>query len=634
MEKSDKVLCINFPLDLWYHSPMKFRWDTLQSRLFITFSLVICLILLACFSLFYGYFSVYCSETVSLTQINLCSSISDSIDSQIQQMNTVSMNVVYSKQVAENIRDYLSIRDTEAGSTALWRDASAVFDALWAIIGPFQTVSQVNLYSPEGVVIGSGLFNNEGRVALRGKSWYLPTLALAGSKYLGDAEKMPAIDVKLLALKDHRFIPLCRVFQSDRFVTQGIVEVLQDSERIFAHTETVRRLNRMVDIYVLNSRGVQVYPDPGLGNVDGAYYRNLILRQDLPSLKVAQVRGPRNQSDKVLTAIHSELSDWDIVVVEPWEVVYEPLRQFTLLMLVSAFILVTLGWIASFLVARHLTGPLKDLQWALSGLDASHFIDPDSVVPALRSNQINEIEKLNYSFRAMFATLQKSTTDLVTARSEETKAKMLALQSLMNPHFVYNNLATISALAEAGQTREITVICSDISRILRYISTDSPEGSSLEDEVDITDKYLQYMKIQYGDDLNYTISLPSDLYSVVVPKLIIQPLVENCIKHGFHVSPPWQVHICGSLLDGRWQLAIEDNGIGFEPSALELLETRIKQWQQTGVLPPLGIDGLGLLNIKLRLALFYGSDHLFEIRPNPAGGAIVVVGGSVHAKPD
>jgi two-component system sensor histidine kinase YesM len=125
--------------------------------------------------------------------------------------------------------------------------------------------------------------------------------------------------------------------------------------------------------------------------------------------------------------------------------------------------------------------------------------------------------------------------------------------------------------------------------------------------------------------------VPEALRAVNVPKLIIQPLVENAIKHGFHVPPPWRLDIQGSQSGDQWRMTIRDNGIGIEPGARQLLDVQVAKWRQTGRLPPLGIDGMGLFNINVRLRLFFGDQHFFDIQADPQGGTVVSVGGGVDA---
>jgi two-component system, sensor histidine kinase YesM len=626
-----------------YTVGVRYRFATLQSSFFFGFSGILGLILAVAFASFYAFFSVYCEETVSNSHMNLCSSLAGSVDAEIMKMNTVSMNVVYSNLISEKFRDYLESGRARSGPLGKWKSAGTVFDVIWAMIGPFQTVSQVNIYSPGGAVIGAGIYNMEDEVRLGDMPWYPRTMALGGSKYIGLPERIPALELRNAALKNHEFLRLCRLFSSDRFVTEGIVEVLQDADTFFAPIERVRRLNKDFEIYVLDGEGRQAYPFAPGASRDGAYYAALISSRALPPEKMSPLLGPsdagrrydaqrRYREPRVATFVRAEYSGWAVVVVEPKAKAYLPLRRFTAALALASAAMLTLGWLATYFMARRLAVPLKDLQLALAGMDATDLVDPDLGPPSIRRAPILEIDSLNNSFRAMYEKLKISTKELVETRSEEIKARMLALQSLMNPHFIYNNLAAISAMANEGLTAEIQTMCDDVSQILRYISSGGDTGVELREEVEQAEKYLKCMKVRYGDHLGYTINLPQEMRGIIVPKLIIQPLVENSIKHGFDVSPPWRLELRGSAAAGIWRIEVSDSGIGFDPEARSRLDAQIARWEGSGKLPPFGIEGMGLLNIVLRLRMLYGESYVFEIADAPGRGARVTIGGRIDGR--
>jgi two-component system, sensor histidine kinase YesM len=614
---------------------MRNRSSTLQSRLFFGFAAIIGAILAVAFAFFYAFFSVYCDETVAARQLNIGSSLSSSIDAEILKMNTVSMNIVYSNLVSEEFQDYLATTkdmDGSAEAVGKWKSAAAIFDLLWAIIGPFQTVSQVDIYSPGGAVIGTGIYNVEGKVDLGRTSWYARTMALGGSRYIGPPERMPSLELRNAALKSHQFLRLCRQFSSNRFEAEGIVEVLQDADSFFAPVEKARRLNEGVSIYVLDGEGRQFYPYADEGSADGAYYAAMVDSGALRLETTASLLARDRQEGLVATFSSSEYSDWKVLVVEPKAHAYLPLRRFNTILAVASALMLVLGWLATFIAAGRLSRPLKELQAALAGIDAVDFVGGEPAAPRISPSSIAEIDGLRASFASMYEELGKSTRQLVATRSEETKARMLALQSLMNPHFIYNNLAAIGAMADEGLCSEIKAMCEDVSFLLRYVSSTSESGVRLGDEIEHTERYLNCMKSRYGDSLSFEIAVPDAMRDIVVPKLVVQPLVENSIKHGFDRSPPWRLSLRGWTEEGLWRVEVADDGIGFEPESLAALREQIDRCLGSDSLPELGIEGMGLLNIVLRLKLLYGEAYFFAIDDRPETGARVTIGGRIDGR--
>ena len=123
------------------------------------------------------------------------------------------------------------------------------------------------------------------------------------------------------------------------------------------------------------------------------------------------------------------------------------------------------------------------------------------------------------------------------------KARSMALQTQINPHFYYNTLSSIIVLAENGDSETVVKMCRNLSQIMRYITSTAETTVTLKDELDYVQKYLYCMKVRYQSSLNYSIHVDESLLSQPVPKLIIQPIVENAIRYGSNCAPPWNISI-------------------------------------------------------------------------------------------
>lgn len=208
---------------------------------------------------------------------------------------------------------------------------------------------------------------------------------------------------------------------------------------------------------------------------------------------------------------------------------------------------------------------------------------------------------------------------------------MLALQSQMNPHFLYNSLATVQSMAEENMNEEIIQMCQTISKILRYISSDKELLVPLKDEAYHTENYLKCMQMRYEDDIEYSIDIPKEMMSIRLPKLCLQPLAENSVKYlTSSVKAPWKIKIAGRVTTTYWEVSVSDNGLGFTEEVINSLEEQIKEIDRTSLLPSLEINGMGLINIYIRFKLFYKGYHIFRVRNNIEGGATITLGGSIY----
>ena len=181
-------------------------------------------------------------------------------------------------------------------------------------------------------------------------------------------------------------------------------------------------------------------------------------------------------------------------------------------------------------------------------------------------------------------------------------------------------------LAENGNSDEVSKMCRSLSNIMRYITDSSHTSVKLRDEIDYVKKYLYCMKVRYQSSLNYTIDIPETLMDIEVPKLIIQPVVENAIKYGSDCEPPWHITIRGFHEKDFWKIDVIDSGTGFTPEAIEKISTNIKKAEQNPGMPELKINGLGTLNVYLRWKLFCGENMIFQYGNTSDGHGIVTVG--------
>lgn len=328
--------------------------------------------------------------------------------------------------------------------------------------------------------------------------------------------------------------------------------------------------------------------------------------------------------------------------------------SFILSAIIALLILgVTLG-ICFFIFSKLLT-PLNQLISHINSIDINNNKKLD-----IHVNGVDEFKVINDSFNDMVEKLKESMALTYEAQIKEVEASFVALQAQVNPHFLYNTLNAISAASDIYGSEVTQKMCQELSLMLRYTTSNNQE-TTLIDEINHTKNYLELMKISHVDDFDYDIDIPIELYNIVLPKLIIQPLIENCFKHAFAgCTPPWHISIkceldcksefsyCpkssesyDSIFDSNshknhanivdasynstyytscntsfYRIIIHDNGVGFNPQALEELKDFINKYKSSNYLDSykeLSIGGLGLKNIYSRLAIFYKDNFKFYV---------------------
>jgi sensor histidine kinase YesM len=284
----------------------------------------------------------------------------------------------------------------------------------------------------------------------------------------------------------------------------------------------------------------------------------------------------------------------------------------------------------SFFAARIMTRPISRIHALVDEFAGN--IDPLREIP----NAGAGITEFSALFDALVEMRKKTLASMereVALRNQEMQTRMLALQSQMNPHFLYNSLAAIQSMADDGMSGEIVDMCQTISRILRYISSNKVLLAPLREDLQNMVCYLECMKTRYDGDLEFNVDVPPEMLEMSVPKLSLQLIAENSIKFMTKsAKPPWLIEAKGRMENGRWEIQIRDNGKGFSPESLEDLKEKIKLIDQTGLLPELELHGLGLLNIYIRLKLLGEGRFTFSAGNHEGGGAIVSIGGEPDAR--
>ncbi|MFO1511802.1 MAG: histidine kinase [Verrucomicrobiota bacterium] len=197
--------------------------------------------------------------------------------------------------------------------------------------------------------------------------------------------------------------------------------------------------------------------------------------------------------------------------------------------------------------------------------------------------------------------------ELSTAELEKqlAQARLHALQMQLNPHFLFNSLHSISALMHEDVERADGMIA-QLSDLLRAaLAGSETQEVSLRAEFDLLRSYLAIEQIRFGDRLNVNIAAPAEVLDAQVPNLILQPLVENAIRHGIEPhAKPGRIELRAQRANGTLILEVSDNGVGLSPHH------------------PLK-EGIGLSNTRTRLRTLYGDAHDFELGRAPESGLVV-----------
>jgi two-component system LytT family sensor kinase len=188
------------------------------------------------------------------------------------------------------------------------------------------------------------------------------------------------------------------------------------------------------------------------------------------------------------------------------------------------------------------------------------------------------------------------------------KARMDALSSQINPHFLFNTLNTVSSLIRFDPDAARGVVLK-LSNILRRLLRKHETFVPLREELQFIDDYLDIEVARFGrDNLEIVKQVDDEALEVFVPSMLLQPIVENCLKHG--LAPKidgGKIQLRTENRDGRLRVEIEDNGVGISEEKM----------------PHVYVEGIGLSNVRERLRVLYGTDFRLEIESRPGSGTVI-----------
>jgi len=229
---------------------------------------------------------------------------------------------------------------------------------------------------------------------------------------------------------------------------------------------------------------------------------------------------------------------------------------------------------------------------------------------------IREVHALQDAFNQMIDRLLFST-------EQEKKAFLLAMQAQTNPHFLYNVLSVINAVALEGRSKTVVEICENLSSMLRYASSFESGTATLEEELAHTREYLELMKARYDYMFTYTVTADPALLNEAIPKLVVQSICENAFTHAFSkMEPPYILDLRVQSEPGGFSITVTDNGPGFDENVIGGIMDKVSA-ARYDQLSRMHIGGLGLTSAVLRLKLQTRREVKFTVENTAPRGAAV-----------
>lgn len=309
-----------------------------------------------------------------------------------------------------------------------------------------------------------------------------------------------------------------------------------------------------------------------------------------------------NDVQIVTTLVRDEISQYTYYEIQgiqksrdDYQKFYTWMLRFCLIALVG--VVVAVG-IMSYLIPLSITRPFKELsqvtdEIAKGNLSVRANVNTGVEATALSNSMNTMIDKIN-------ELLEQVTTEQIRLR----KAEFELLQAQINPHFLYNTLDAIIWLAEAGEQKRVVGMVRNLSDFFRTSLNQGKDINSIKEEMLHVKSYLEIQHVRYQDILSYDIEVPEALYIYSIPKITIQPLVENALYHGIkNKRGMGHISIRGEAGEKDFTITVTDDGIGIDETRLRQVQSGIQNKVLTGK------DFYGLYNVCERIRLNFGEEY-------------------------
>ena len=276
------------------------------------------------------------------------------------------------------------------------------------------------------------------------------------------------------------------------------------------------------------------------------------------------------------------------------------------ILLISSSVFIIVFAISYFLL-KKLTQPIYQLINKLTLVQNGHFDQKLAV------NGSYEIKQLVNVYNDMIDELQKYFDKIIEEENVKRKFELQALQYQINPHFIYNTLTAIKMLVYEGNNEKVIQALDSFIQLLRSTLSNHDDFHSIEEEEKILKHYIQILKLRYGENIHTTILMNPTIKDALIPKMIIQPLIENAYLHAFNNQQTGIITVFIQPVNNNLQIEILDNGQGFDVNKLSS--------QSNG----LHYTKIGMKNIENKLINLYGENIKFVINSTINVGTSIMI---------
>ncbi|SDY30206.1 Sensor histidine kinase YesM [Evansella caseinilytica] len=315
----------------------------------------------------------------------------------------------------------------------------------------------------------------------------------------------------------------------------------------------------------------------------------------------------------------SDYTNWNTLILISDEWIKTEQRRIQSFFILTGMLTITVIAVISYFLSHHITRPLEKMMKKMRRVERGELRE------RMNATGTMEIDVVSRVYNNMLDSINRLISEVYEAKLTEKNAKITALQSQINPHFLYNTLNIMKSISRVKGVEEVAEISESLADLFKYSMKHLKKPVSLREEMAHICNYMKIQNYRFGDRFTLQCDIPEELLTASIPKLTVQPLIENAVNHGLADRKRGGFIELSGRRDGDiLTIIVKDNGKGIPPQALQQIQQRlsasnfIEKTQNES-------EGIGLVNIQQRIRLLYGETFGLTLESNCDSGTTVTL---------
>jgi two-component system, sensor histidine kinase YesM len=540
-------------------------------------------------------FHIY-DEQIYSKSSQVLSTSSNSIESELRDLEDLSYNILTDAQ----IQQYLSSISEDSTEYDKFRMRTNMLDKLLSYANKEEYIQSINLVDVNGdeYIVGPRTFklNQQQKTDITKMA-----IKANGSNVWLNPEKNDFIFATAREI---------RQFRNLSFDNLGTIIIYLNMDKLVANIlEGSRKSDG--EFLIVRQNNIIFPKEPS------SVFKEAAISIDSQALESGYQFKKIDKKNYFLVHIKSNYFDWGYLNVIPYNQIFENInmvKTFLIIIFILMFVVVTMFGIR---FARNITLPLENLVDGMQYVKVGDFKQARKKALTTSAFQDDEVGKLQQNFQTMIQQIDELINENYSKQLTIKETEFKALQAQINPHFLYNTLESINWLAKGNGQSQISKMVEALGFLLRNSISLKQPLITIEEELNVVKNYVVIQKYRFEDRLDFHLQVDLDIVGFYIPKLTLQPLVENAIHYALEPKiDPCKISIYSIVDKDTIKLIVEDDGPGMESTFIEKLKK--------GEVKTRG-QGVGLTNINDRIKLSYGERYGINIESEPNKGTKVII---------